>query len=91
MEKSVIDKECCDILAEKFCNTAGVALGRGNTYDQTILNPRFEMLAEKVKDTYPEYYQSFVNVRTMFVQKIHERFNDKKVDKNSAEAAVQSR
>ena len=92
MENNVIDRECCDALAEKFFQTAGVALGRGNSYDQIILNPRFEVLAEKVKDTYPEYYQSFANVRDIFIKKIKEMYNnEKKTDKNSVEAAVQSR
>ena len=45
-----IDRECCEILAEKFYKNAGFALGKGNGYEQTILEPRFEMLAEKLTD-----------------------------------------
>lgn len=88
-----IDRECCEILAEKFYKNAGFALGKGNGYEQTILEPRFEMLAEKVKDTYPEYYQSFASAREIFIQKFKQLYSEEKktANRDSMQGAVQSK
>lgn len=63
-----IDRECCEILVDRFYRTAGSGLGKGNGYEQTILVPRLEELESRVKDSYPEYYQAFLNVKESFLQ-----------------------
>lgn len=75
---NAVDRECCEILAEKFYRNAGFGLGKGNGYEQTILEPRLDELAEKVKDTYPEYYQAFANAREAFSQKFRNLYNEEK-------------
>ena len=82
---NTIDRECIEAVSNKFYNVVGYSLGHGNGYEQTILRPRLDELEEKVKDTYPEYYRAFANVKAAYLENFQALYADKKntVDKNS--------
>ncbi len=75
---NIVDRECVDALAEKFYRNAGFGLGKGNGYEQTILQPRLEELEEKVKDTYPEYYSAYANVKEAFITRFRALYSEEK-------------
>ena len=75
---NTVDKECIDALSNKFYNNTGYTLGKGNGYEQTILRPRLEELEEKVKDTYPEYYPAFANVKTAYLEQFRKMYSEEK-------------
>lgn len=82
---NTIDKECIDVVSNKFYNVVGYNLGLGNGYEQTILRPRLDELEEKVKDTYPEYYSAFANVKNAYLENFKGMYSDKKnVAENNA-------
>lgn len=89
---NLIDRECCEILVDRFYRTAGSRLGKGNGYEPTILLPRLEELEEKVKDIYPEYYQAFLNAKEAYTQKFKNYYSENKTASSgdkSVQGAVQ--
>ena len=88
-----VDRECCAILAQNFYKNAGFGLGKGNGYEQTILIPRLDELADKVKDTYPEHYQAFLNAREAYIQQFKALYSEEKkvAGDNAMSGAVQAR
>ena len=82
-----VDRECLEILTNRFYSNAGYTLGKGNGYEQTILRPRLEELEVKVKDTYPEYYPQFAMMKSAYLEKINQMYSEEKKSANKEEAA----
>lgn len=78
MTTNLIDKECTKILADTFYKNAGYGLRKGNGYAQTILQPKFDELDEKVKDIYPEYYQAYKSAKESFMEDLKLIYSEEK-------------
>ena len=65
---STIDKECNKILLNTFFRNIGCNLRKGNNYQQLFLEPKLEELDARVKEMYPEHYQSFKIVKEDFLE-----------------------
>lgn len=84
MTTNLIDKECNKILAQTFYKNAGYSLKKGNGYSQTILEPKFAELDEKVKDIYPEYYQAYKAAKESYLEEFKMMYSEeKKANKES--------
>ena len=75
---NTVDRECINALSNKFYSNTGYTLGKGNGYEQTILRPRLDELEEKVKDTYPEYYAAFANVKNAYLEQFKKMYSEER-------------
>lgn len=83
--KAKSDTESVKILADKLYKNIGYKMRKGNGFQQTILEPHFRELSEKVADIYPSFNLSYENIRDKFSESVTEMFavNRKSLNENS--------
>lgn len=91
-----IDMECNKILADAFYKNAGYALRKGNGYQSTILEPKFDELDKRVQDIYPEHYQAYKQAKEGFLNEFRKMYSEEKrsnkqSNKTELEGVEQSR
>lgn len=80
------NNEANNYLVETFQSRAN--LGKGNTYSSTILEPKFNTLGEQVKESYPENFSVFVNMRDDFTNKLKDLYLESTVEKKTMDTVV---
>lgn len=78
-----IDMECNKILVKAFYRNAGYTLRKGNGYQNTILEPKFDELDKRVQDIYPEHYQAYKQAKEDYMNQFKMMYaEEKKTGKN---------
>ncbi|MBQ8425081.1 MAG: hypothetical protein IJX17_03555 [Clostridia bacterium] len=81
-----VDMECNKILVQAFYRNAGYALRKGNGYQTTILEPKFDELDKRVQDIYPEHYQAYKKTKEAYLAEFRKMYSvEKGSSKNQQE------
>lgn len=78
MEVSSIDKECNKLILETYYRNLGYNLKNGNGYQQTILEPKFIELDQKVKDNFPQWYPAYKATRDNYLEGFKKMYSTEK-------------
>jgi len=73
-----VDMECNKILVQAFYRNAGYTLRKGNGYQQTILEPKFDELDKRVQDIYPEHYQTYKKTKEAYLAEFRKMYAEEK-------------
>ena len=78
MEVSSIDRECNKLILETYYRNLGFNLKNGNGYQQTILEPKFIELDQKVRDNFPQWYSAYKTTRDNYLEGFKKMYSEEK-------------
>ena len=78
MEVSSIDRECNKLILETYYRNLGYNLKNGNGYQQTILEPKFIELDQKVKDNFQQWYSAYKATRDNYLEGFRKMYSTEK-------------
>ena len=79
-----VDMECTKILTQAFFRNTGYGLRKGNGYQVTILQPKFDELDKRVQDIYPEHFQAYSKAKMAYLNEFNKMFaSEEKKNKES--------
>ena len=73
-----VDMQCNKILVQAFYRNAGYTLRKGNGYQTTILEPKFDELDKRVQDIYPEHYQAYKKTKEAYLAEFKKMYAEEK-------------